>query len=115
MQEIHHRIADARTDYSHKISTEISKKHAMVAMEDLKVAGMRHSGLRRLNKKILDQGWYEFRRQLEYSYGEEERLFWSIPVIPQEPAQNANTYRQKTAHKLSLNVYAVVFQRMPIL
>ena len=69
--KIHRQIADARSDYLHKISTEISKNHAMVVMEDLKVQKMSSStGNRRLNKKILDQGWYEFRRQLEY------KLLW---------------------------------------
>jgi putative transposase len=76
---LHIRIADARNDYLHKTSTVISKTHALVVLEDLKVANMSawakgtvenpgrnvraKSGL---NRAILDQGWHEFRRMLEY-------------------------------------------------
>lgn len=77
--KLHIRIADARKDYLHKASTSISKNHAVVVLEDLKVVNMSASATGSidnpgknvraksgLNKAILDQGWYEFRRQLEY-------------------------------------------------
>ena len=76
---IHTKIASARSDYLHKISTEISKNHAIIMLEDLKVSHMSRSAKGTeedpgknvkqksgLNRSILDQGWYEFRRQLEY-------------------------------------------------
>jgi putative transposase len=76
---IHTKIANARYDYLHKISTEISKNHAVIMIEDLKVSNMSRSAKGTeekpgknvkqksgLNRRILDQGWYEFRRQLEY-------------------------------------------------
>ncbi|HEK1880884.1 TPA: transposase, partial [Proteus mirabilis] len=63
----------------HTHIANISKNHAMIVIEDLKVSNMsksakgtteRHgrnvkakSGL---NRSILEQGWYEMRRQLEY-------------------------------------------------
>jgi len=66
----------ARRDYLHKTSTAISQNHAMVCIEDLQVRNMSRSasgstetpGKRvraksGLNKSILDQGWFEFRRQ----------------------------------------------------
>jgi putative transposase len=72
-------IADARKDYLHKISTEISKNHAMIVMEDLKINNMSKSAKGTienpgkcvkqksgLNKAILDQGWFMFRSMLEY-------------------------------------------------
>ena len=77
--QVHLRIADARNDFLHKTSTPISKNHAVVYLEDLKIKNMSASargtkdqpGTRvhaksGLNKAILDQGWYEFRRQLDY-------------------------------------------------
>jgi len=77
--KLHQRIARVRQDFLHKTSTAISKNHAMVVIEDLKVSNMSRSasGTREapscnikaksgLNKSILDQGWGEFRRQLEY-------------------------------------------------
>lgn len=76
VQEIHIQISNARQDYLHKATNTISKNHAYVVLEDLKISQMssaqgdsgKHK--RNLNKRILDQGWYEFRRQLEY------KLLW---------------------------------------
>src|ERR1039458_6171674 len=75
VQRIHVRIANARRDYLHKASTIISKNHAMVFVEDLKVSNMSRSAAGTveqpgrnvkqkagLNRSILDQGWAEFRR-----------------------------------------------------
>ena len=43
VQKIHTRISNARKDFLHKASTEISKNHAMVAVEDLQVGNMSKS------------------------------------------------------------------------
>ena len=77
--KLHHKIANCRKDFLHKISNEISKNHAMIYMEDLQVSNMSKSAQGTveqpgqnvaqksgLNRSILDQGWYEFRCQLEY-------------------------------------------------
>ena len=77
--KLHQRIANIRSDYQHKATTEISKNHAMVICEALKIANMSKSAKgdsenhgknvaakSGLNKSILDQGWHELRRQLEY-------------------------------------------------
>jgi len=76
---VHIKIADSRQDFLHKTSTNLSKNHAVIVLEDLKVANLSKSakGTQEapgrnvraksgLNKSILDQGWHEFRRQLEY-------------------------------------------------
>ena len=77
--KLHIRIADTRNDYLHKISSELSKNHAVVILEDLKITNMSKSAKGTvenpgknvkqksgLNRAILDQGWGEFIRQLEY-------------------------------------------------
>ncbi|PFG11679.1 RNA-guided endonuclease InsQ/TnpB family protein [Marinobacter sp. LV10MA510-1] len=77
--QLHQRVAHTRNDFLHKTSNIISKNHAMVVIEDLNVTNMSKSASgtleapRRsvnaksgLNKSILDQGWGEFRRHLEY-------------------------------------------------
>lgn len=79
IQRLHSHIANIRRDYLHKVTSEISKNHAMIVIEDLKVSNMsksakgtaeRHGRNVRaksgLNRSILDQGWYEMRRHLEY-------------------------------------------------
>ena len=79
VNRIHTKIANCRHDYLHKRSTEISKNHATVVVEDLQVANMSKSAggtveapghnvaaKSGLNKSILDQGWGMFRLMLEY-------------------------------------------------
>lgn len=43
VQRIHSRIGHSRRDYLHKVSSSISKNHAMVCIEDLKVRNMTRS------------------------------------------------------------------------
>ncbi|EHG6170012.1 IS200/IS605 family element transposase accessory protein TnpB [Escherichia fergusonii] len=79
IQRLHSRIANIRRDYLHKVTTTVSKNHAMIVIEDLKVSNMSKSAAGTvsqpgrnvraksgLNRSVLDQGWYEMRRQLEY-------------------------------------------------
>ena len=81
--KLHHTIANVRSDFLHKLSTDISKNHAKVYVEGLQIKNMSASAKGSiedpgrnvksksgLNKSILDQGWFEFRRQLDY------KLFW---------------------------------------
>lgn len=79
IQRLHSHIANIRRDHLHKVTSEISKNHAIIVIEDLKVSNMSKSAKGTteqpgrnvraksgLNRSILDQGWYEMRRQLEY-------------------------------------------------
>ncbi len=97
VQRIHSRIGNARRDYLHKCSTTISKNHAMVCIEDLQVRNMSKSAKGSveqpgtqvraksgLNKSILDQGWFEFRRQLDY------KLAWSGGHLIAVPPRNTS-------------------------
>ena len=92
VQRIHARIANARNDFLHKASNTISKNHAMIAVEDLQVRNMSGSAKGSaetpgrnvraksgLNKSILDQGWFEFRRQLEYKTAWRGGFFVAVP------------------------------------
>ena len=94
VQRIHTRIGNARRDYLHKTSTAISQNHAMVCIEDLQVRNMSKSAAGTpdapgrnvraksgLNKSILDQGWFEFRRQLDYKMAWNGG--WLVAVPPQ--------------------------------
>ena len=69
VQQVHTKKASIVKDFHHKISTEISKNHAIVVMEDLKVSNMSASAKGTveepgknvkaksgLNKSILRQG-----------------------------------------------------------
>lgn len=62
--KIHQRIANVRKDALHKLTTYLTKNHGEIVIEDLNVSGM--SKNRKLASAILDGGFFEFRRQLEY-------------------------------------------------
>ena len=49
VQLVHSKIAATRNDYLHKVSTTLSKNHAMVVLEDLKIANMSRSMLDRFS------------------------------------------------------------------
>ena len=95
--KLHHKIANCRKDFLHKISTQISKNHAMIYIEDLQVSNMSKSAKGTveahgknvkqksgLNRSILDQSWFEFRRQLDY------KTQWQGGFLVAVPAQNTS-------------------------
>lgn len=94
VNRVHQKIADTRRDFQHKLSTKISKNHAMIVVEALKIRNMTKSASGTvdtpgkgvsaksgLNKSILDQGWYEFKRQLMY------KSEWCGGILLEVPAQ----------------------------
>jgi putative transposase len=79
IQKLHEKIANTRKDFIHKCTNNISKNHAIVVLEDLRIRNMTRSATgtlekpgsnvqakKGLNRSILDQGWAELGRQLEY-------------------------------------------------
>ena len=95
--KLHHKIANCRKDFLHKISSTISKNHAMIYVEDLQVSNMSKSAKGTveapvqnvkqksgLNRAILDQSWTEFRRQLDY------KSQWQGGVLVAVPPHNTS-------------------------
>jgi putative transposase len=79
IQKVHSKICNIRRDFQQKLSTHLSKNHAMIVTESLKISNMSKSASGTtekpgknvraksgLNRAILDQGWSEFKRQLKY-------------------------------------------------
>ena len=65
IQQIHRRLAHIRNNYLHQTTTSIVKtKPYRVVIEDLNVKGMMKN--KHLSDAIRKQGFYEFKRQLEY-------------------------------------------------
>ncbi|EST83154.1 putative virulence protein [Escherichia coli ECC-1470] len=101
----------------------------MIVIEDLKVSNMSKSAAGTvsqpgrnvraksgLNRSILDQGWYEMRRQLEY-----KQLWRGGQVLAVPPAYTSQRcasvviQRKKTAcHKVNSDARYVDIQRTPM-
>ena len=65
VQQVHRRLANIRNNYLHQTTTSIVKtKPYRVVIEDLNVKGMMKN--KHLSDAIRKQGFYEFKRQLEY-------------------------------------------------
>ena len=92
VQKIHTTIANARRDFLHKATTTISQNHALVFIEDLQVRNMSQSAAGKaenpgtnvaaksgLNKAIIDQGWGEFRRQLDSKLAWNGGMLFAVP------------------------------------
>ena len=73
--KLNHRLTNIRQDYLHQTTTEIIKREpSFICIEDLNVSGMMKN--RHLSKAVQQQGFYEFKRQIEY------KSAWNnIPVI----------------------------------
>lgn len=105
VQRIHRQIGNARNDYLNKATHAISKSHVLACIEDLQVSNMSWSAkgsaeqpernVRQktgLNRSILDQGWSEFRRQLDTTRFRGRWPGWWLcrPSTPASSAPNAD-------------------------
>ena len=57
------KLKDTRTDFLHKLSTQIIRENQTIVLEDLNVAGMIKN--RKLSRAISDLGWRQFRTYLQ--------------------------------------------------
>ncbi len=73
--KLNHRLTNIRHNYLHQTTSEIIKrKPSFICIENLNVNGMMKN--KHLSKAVQQQGFYEFRRQIEY------KAMWNnIPVI----------------------------------
>ncbi len=125
--KLHSKIANIRKHFVHKSSSDISKNHAVVFVEDLHVKNMSASskctkakpGNRvtqksGLNRSILDASPFELGRQLEY------KTRWRGGLLVSVPPQNTSRKCPECQHiaarrKRSLFVWSADSQPMQIL
>lgn len=98
---LHRRIAHQRSDWLHKLTTDLAEAHPVIVLEDLAVKNMSASAAGTvetpgknvrakagLNRGILDAAWGEFARQLTY------KVEWrGGQVILVNPAYTSRTCR----------------------
>ena len=73
---IHAKIADARTDALHKVTTMLADENQVLCMEDLNAKGMMKN--HHLAKAVTDASFGEFARLLEYKCAERGRSLVKI-------------------------------------
>lgn len=75
LARLHARIANIRKDATHKATTMLAKTYRRIGIEGLNVKGMARN--RHLARSIMDGGFFEFRRQLDYK----ARLYGATVVV----------------------------------
>jgi putative transposase len=64
LARLHARIGHIRQDALHKLTTDLTRRFHTIGIEDLNVRGMARN--RHLARSIMDIGFFEVRRQLQY-------------------------------------------------
>ena len=108
---IYARVGDTRADFQHKLTTGLIREHGVIALEDLNVRGMTASAKGTaeapgkkvahkagLNRSILDAGFGEIRRQLEYK----ARFYGRTIVLADRFAPTSKTCSQCGAYQADM-------------
>lgn len=97
----HARVADARRDWQHKLSTNVVRDNQAIYVEDLCVVGL---GRTRLAKSVHDAGWASFTAMLKYKAARAGRTFGRVDRF--FPSTRMCSDCGRINEKMALNVRA---------
>jgi len=83
LNKLHHKIAEVRKDFLHKVSFRYVKENSLIVCEDLKVKNMIKFG--NLSKHIADVSWSKFFSMVDYKSEYFEKEF--IQINPKYTSQ----------------------------
>ncbi|MGA4988430.1 RNA-guided endonuclease InsQ/TnpB family protein [Nonomuraea bangladeshensis] len=95
----HARVADARRDFIHKVSTQIIRENQTVVVEDLCVKGLART---KLAKSVHDAGWAQFTAMLVYKAARHGRLL--VRIDRWFPSSKLCSACGRVAESMPLNV-----------
>ena len=99
--KLHEKIKNTRLDYTHKISHKLIIENQVIVSENLAISNMVKN--HNLAKSILDCGWYELTRQLEYKAKWNNRQYIKIDTFFSS-SQNCNICGYKNEEVKNLNI-----------
>lgn len=105
LARLHSRIAHIRRDATHKATTMLAKTYRRIGLEDLNVRGMARN--RHLARAIMDGGFSEFRRQLEYK----ARFYGATVVVADRWYPSSKTCSCCGSVKAELALSQRIYQR----
>lgn len=95
--KIHSKIKNQRSDFQHKISTQLVKDFDLIAIEKLNILGMSRSVLA---KQVNDAAWSSFFQKLKYKAENAGKSV--IEVNPQHTSQDCSTCGERVKKSLGV-------------
>ena len=78
----HRKIKNLRKEFSHRLSTRLVKENQAIFVEGLKIKKLikknKSRAAKKFNRLLMDSGWYEFTRMLEYKCYLQGKIFGRI-------------------------------------
>ena len=100
LRRMHERVADARSDFTHKMSKFYVTRFDLIAVEKLNVTGMIRG---RYGKSINDAAWSQFTRRLSYKAAKAGATF--VEVDPRGTSQECSQCGEKVQKSLSVRLH----------
>lgn len=100
LKKIYKKIRNQKTDFAHKVSTELVKEYDLIAIEKLNILGL-SKGI--LSKQIRDAAWGNFFLKLKYKAENAGKSV--IEVNPSFTSQDCSSCGERVKKGLSIRVH----------